>query len=187
MEMGPGRALSSLAQANGVPAGQVIPALRHPEQRMADDAWHVASIARLWACGVAVDWAPIWGGARRNRVPLPTYAFQKKPYFIEPGIAAAARRGGGLPERIADLGHWGWKPHWRPATAGFDLDDLAETAAGNLAGLCRCRCRGRLGRRRNPRLRAAGHRVVTVRAGDAFARDGERGYLLCARTRPRRL
>jgi hypothetical protein len=40
MEMGPGRALSSLAQANGVPAGQVIPALRHPEQQMADDAWH---------------------------------------------------------------------------------------------------------------------------------------------------
>lgn len=27
MEMGPGRAMSSLAQANGVAAGQVIPAL----------------------------------------------------------------------------------------------------------------------------------------------------------------
>ncbi|MDP3379274.1 MAG: type I polyketide synthase, partial [Brevundimonas sp.] len=41
MEMGPGRALSSLAQANGVPSGQIIPALRHPEQAMADDAWHI--------------------------------------------------------------------------------------------------------------------------------------------------
>ena len=89
MEMGPGRALSSLAQANGVPSGQVVQALRHPEQAMADDAWHIGTIARLWACGVAVDWEPIWAGARRNRVPLPTYAFQRKPYFIAPGHAAA--------------------------------------------------------------------------------------------------
>ncbi len=88
MEMGPGRAMSSLAQANGVAAAQVIPALRHPDQKMADDAWHIASIGRLWACGVAVDWEPIWGGLRRNRVPLPTYAFQRKTYFIEPGKAA---------------------------------------------------------------------------------------------------
>lgn len=50
MEMGPDRALSSLAQANGVPATQVIPALRHPEQAMADDAWHIGTIAAfgLW-------------------------------------------------------------------------------------------------------------------------------------------
>ncbi|MBE2275282.1 MAG: SDR family NAD(P)-dependent oxidoreductase [Rhodobacteraceae bacterium] len=176
MEMGPGRALSSLAQANGVPAGQVIPALRHPEQRMADDAWHVASIARLWACGVNLDWAPIWGGARRNRVPLPTYAFQKKAYFIEPGIAAAAPEEA-APERIADLAHWGWRAHWRPATAGFDLDDLSETAPetwlvfadADAEGVCAAATQ---------RLRAAGHRIVTVRAGDAFARDGEGGYLL---------
>ncbi|MGA0541412.1 type I polyketide synthase [Neotabrizicola sp. VNH66] len=172
MEMGPGRALSSLAQANGVPAGQVVPALRHPEQKMADDAWHMASMARLWACGVPVDWAPVWGGARRNRVPLPTYAFQKKPYFIEPGTAAVAEEAG--PERIADLAQWGWKPHWKPAPAGFDIDDLADTAAetwllfSDTAGLTAAAA---------ARLRTAGHRVVTVRAGDTFAREGE-GYVL---------
>ena len=46
LEMGPGRTMSSLAQANGVAAGCVIAALRHPDQKMADDAWHVASIAQ---------------------------------------------------------------------------------------------------------------------------------------------
>ncbi len=114
LEMGPGRALSSLAQANGIASGQVIPALRHPEQKMADDAWHIATIARLWACGVPVDWAPIWGGKRRLRVPLPTYAFQKKPYFIHPG-KAEAEAPEAAPERVADLADWGWKPHWKPA------------------------------------------------------------------------
>ncbi|MGL6211275.1 MAG: type I polyketide synthase, partial [Paracoccaceae bacterium] len=173
VEMGPGRALSSLAQANGVPAAQVIPALRHPEQKMADDAWHIATIARLWACGVPVDWEPIWGGAARNRVPLPTYAFQRKTYFIEPGKSLAAEPRA-LPTRIADMTDWGYAPHWRPAEAGFDIDDL-PTAARQVwlifvdeAGL---------GAAAAARLLTAGHQVITVRAGDAFARTPQ-GYIL---------
>jgi len=173
MEMGPGRALSSLSQANGVPAAQVIPALRHPEQKMADDAWHIASIARLWACGVPVDWAPIWGEARRLRVPLPTYAFQKKPYFIEPGQQKTAEPAA-LPTRVEDITQWGWRPHWRPATAAFDIDDLPDTAPETWLiftddpGLCAAAA---------ARLTAAHHRVITVRAGDTFARAGN-GYTL---------
>ncbi|MFM7444135.1 MAG: SDR family oxidoreductase, partial [Tabrizicola sp.] len=140
---------------------------------MADDAWHVASIARLWACGVPVDWAPIWGGKRRLRVPLPTYAFQKKPYFIQPG-KAEAEAGDQAPERVAELKDWGWKPHWKPAPAAVEIDELSDTAPatwlvfadteGLAAGVVE-------------RLRAAGHRVTTVRAGDTFAREGE-GYVL---------
>ncbi len=174
LEMGPGRALSSLAQANGVASGQVIAALRHPEQKMADDAWHTGAIARLWACGVPVDWEPIWGGARRNRVLLPGYAFQRKPYFIEPGKAAAEATA--LPARIEDMAAWGWKPHWRPSSAGVDIDaDLADatpqswlifTDAEGLGAACAAR------------LQAAGHRVTTVRAGDGFGRDGAGGYVL---------
>lgn len=168
MEMGPGRALSSLAQANGVAAGQVIPALRHPDQKIGDDAWHVASIARLWACGVAVDWEQIWGGARRNRVVLPSYAFQRKPYFIEAGKPSVAAQA--APARIDDIGAWGWVPNWRRAEAGFDLeDDLAGAAAqswlifADAEGLAEAAAAG---------LRAAGHRVVLVRAGDGFGRVG---------------
>ncbi len=173
MEMGPGRALSSLAQANGIASAQVIPALRHPEQKMADDAWHIASIARLWACGVPVDWAPVWGSARRNRVPLPTYAFQKKPYFIEPG-KAGVEEPESLPARLPDIAQWGWRPHWKPAPAGAEIEDLADLPPqtwllfADDSGLAAAT---------GARLRQQGHRVVTVRAGDIFARDGE-GYIL---------
>ncbi len=174
MEMGPGRAMSTLAQANGVPVGQVIPALRHPAQDMADDAWHVATIARLWACGLAPDWSPIWGEARRLRVPLPTYPFQRKTYYIEPGKAAQAEAEA-PPARIDDLAHWGWRPHWRPRAAEADADALAEAPRETWlmflddAGLGLAAARA---------LQGAGHRVVTVRTGDAFGRDGELGYVL---------
>ena len=56
-------------------------------QDIADDMYFMSVIGRLWACGVEADWAQIWGEARRNRVVLPTYAFQRSRYFIEPGTA----------------------------------------------------------------------------------------------------
>lgn len=174
LEMGPGRAMSSLAQANGVPQSAVIAALRHPEQAMPDDAWHIASIARLWACGVAVDWEPIWGGARRNRVVLPSYPFQRKPYFIEAGQPSTAADSA-LPERIDDIGAWGWKPHWQPASTGIDFDDL--TASEPLNWLIFLDDDG-LGKASAEKLRGLGHHVTSVRSGDAFGRDGEAGYVL---------
>ncbi len=175
VEMGPGRALSSLAQTNGVAGAQVIPALRHPEQAMADDAWHMLSIARLWACGVPVDWQPIWGDARRNRVVLPGYAFQRKEYFIAPGTATVHEAP--LPMRSDDMATWGWKPHWQPTAAACDVDadgDLSDAAPqtwlvfADDAGLASAA---------TTRLRRAGHSVTTVRAGDAFARTND-GYTL---------
>jgi acyl transferase domain-containing protein/thioesterase domain-containing protein/NAD(P)-dependent dehydrogenase (short-subunit alcohol dehydrogenase family)/acyl carrier protein len=177
VEMGPGRALSSLAQANGVSAAQVIPALRHPEQVMADDAWHIASIGRLWACGVPVDWAPIWGEGPRHRVPLPTYAFQRKQYFIAPGAAQAAVAPD-LPMHQDDLSKWGWQPNWRPRAAECEIDIEAglEGATPQTwlifmddAGLAQA-CAARLSQ--------AGHSVIPVRAGDAFLRDADGGYTL---------
>lgn len=176
VEMGPGRALSSLAQANGVAQGQVVPALRHPEQVIADDAWHIASIARLWACGVPVDWAPIWGEARRRRVPLPGYAFQRKSYFIEPGKAQGIEAAA-LPARLDDMAQWGWRMGWTPAAAGIEVEGDDLPGASDHGWLVFLDDTG-LGRATTERLRKAGARVTTVRAGDSFARDGEGGYIL---------
>ncbi|MBL4915900.1 type I polyketide synthase [Szabonella alba] len=176
LEMGPGRAMSSLAQANGVAQGQIVSALRHPEQKMPDDMWHVATIARLWACGVPVDWAPIWGGARRRRVSLPTYAFQRKPYFIEPGKAAAIEAEA-LPARIDDIARWGWKPHWRPRAADCEIDVEAGLEGSTPQTWLLFLDEAGLGRATADLLRRAGHRVVTVRAGDGF-RKGADGYTL---------
>ncbi len=173
LEMGPGRALSSLAQANGVSAAQVIAALRHPAQAMADDAWHLLTIARLWACGVPVDWSPVWGDARRNRVVLPTYPFQRKPYFIAPGKTAEE-----TPPlaRHDDIARWGWQPHWRPRAAETEADGADLSAVTPDRWLLFLDEAG-LGARAADALRKAGHAVVTVTPGDAFLRRGD-GYVL---------
>jgi acyl transferase domain-containing protein/thioesterase domain-containing protein/NAD(P)-dependent dehydrogenase (short-subunit alcohol dehydrogenase family)/acyl carrier protein len=178
LEVGPGKTLGTLAQANGVPAGQVINSLRHADHVVPDDVWFLGTLGRLWATGVKVDWEPIWGEARRSRVPLPTYAFQRKPYFIEPGTSRVKVPEPGRLERSNDIGQWGYQPRWRPRQVDSDVDvtqDLATTLAQNWLIFAD---EADLADDLIVRLRNAGHRVTVVRAGDMFARVSEHEYLL---------
>ncbi|WP_243726215.1 type I polyketide synthase, partial [Actinomadura rubrisoli] len=43
-----------------------------------------ASAAQLWTAGVPVDWTTAFHGTTSRRVPLPTYAFQRERYWLEP-------------------------------------------------------------------------------------------------------
>lgn len=178
LEVGPGKALSSLAQANGVPAGQVLSSLRHPDQALADDVYFLGIFARLWALGVPVDWTAIWGTGQRLRVPLPTYPFQRARYFIEPGAGqAAAEPARAWPERNDDIATWGWRPQWRPRAAEPEADPDDLQAATPRTWLIFTDTVG-LAARAVARLRAAGHRVVTVAAGDSFARTADDAWII---------
>ncbi|HMO06017.1 MAG TPA: beta-ketoacyl synthase N-terminal-like domain-containing protein, partial [Paracoccaceae bacterium] len=177
LEVGPGRTLGTLAQACGVPANQVLASLRHPDQQVADDVQFMGGLARLWALGVTVDWAAIWGEARRRRVSLPTYPFQRQSYFIAPGAAVpgagAQDEAAGLPARQDDIAAWGWRPVWRPAAAVSEAPDPEAPERGIAARTVLVLSDGAgLAARVIARLRAAGHRVLEVRTGDAFARLG---------------
>ncbi len=173
IEVGPGRALASLAQAHPeVSANQVISSLRHRDDPVGDDAYFIAALGRLWALGGDFDWAQIWGEARRKRVVLPSYPFQRSTYFIEPGEAQA--RLPALPMRLPDMADWGWEPVWKKAYA----DSPAGLGASErYRWLVFCDESG-LADQAVERLRALGHEVITVRAGDAFGRDGAQGFFL---------
>lgn len=179
LEVGPGKALSSLAQMHeNVGAGQVISTLRHPDQDVADDVYFISMFARLWACGVNADWSQIWGEARRNRVVLPSYQFQRARFFIEPGKVASAAPAPVL-VRNDDIADWGAVPTWRPAFADVDVDVTIDLATTPLTWLIFADEAG-LSAPVTEKLRAAGHRVTTVRAGDAFSKVGESTYTLAA-------
>ena len=58
--------------------GTVLGSLRRGED---DVERMLRSLGEAWAHGVEVDWSPALAGGRR--VPLPTYAFQHKRYWLE--------------------------------------------------------------------------------------------------------
>ena len=178
LEVGPGKALSSLAQmCPAVKPAQVLSSLRHPDQEIADDIYFMGIIGRLWACGVEADWDQIWGEARRNRVVLPTYQFQRSPYFIEPASQAASITAPAV-TRVEDLADWGAVPSWRAQYADVDADiEAALAGAADDEWLIFADNDG-VADRVIARLEAAGASVSVVRSGDSFADLEAGGYTL---------
>ena len=176
IEVGPGKALCSLAQqCENIQGDQVINVLRHPDQDVADDAFFMSVLGRLWAVGLDIDWPQIWGEHARNKVVLPDYQFQRSPYFIAPAAPQETR----APSRIMrreDIADWGYVPHWQKCYADCPLDIEADLGTpmtwlvfADEAGLSKPV---------TGRLREAGHTVIEVVAADAFARLSEDRYAL---------
>ncbi|MEU4232375.1 amino acid adenylation domain-containing protein [Nonomuraea sp. NPDC026600] len=77
VEVGPGRTLTTLVRRQGGQA--TVAPLAEPES---GQAALLEGVGRLWASGADVDWAAF--GPPGRRVPLPTYPFERRRYWIEP-------------------------------------------------------------------------------------------------------
>ncbi|HVR06986.1 MAG TPA: acyltransferase domain-containing protein, partial [Thermoanaerobaculia bacterium] len=86
LEVGPGETLASLARRHPAlaPRHAVVPALRHAAVAGDEQEVLAQAVARLWLVGVEVDPAAFYAGQRRRRLPLPTYPFERRRYWIDP-------------------------------------------------------------------------------------------------------
>jgi amino acid adenylation domain-containing protein len=102
LEVGPGRALVSLVQRQRQARATTVASMRHPQDPGADEEILAGALGRLWLAGAEIGWEGVHtapcadGGAaagasgRRRRLALPTYPFQRRRFWIEPGSAATA-------------------------------------------------------------------------------------------------
>ncbi|EPH39257.1 type I polyketide synthase [Streptomyces aurantiacus] len=91
-------AAESLADTGGEgptarPAHDLIPALR---RRAPETATLLAALSRVHASGGDVDWAEVFAGQGATRVELPTYAFQRRPYWLDRPVRTGDVRSAGL-------------------------------------------------------------------------------------------
>ncbi|MBB1473152.1 type I polyketide synthase [Luteimonas sp. MC1782] len=85
LEVGPGRTLTTLARQSLDKPGPlaVLPCLG-PVQAPGSDVQNLLQVVgQLWLAGVQPDWAALQPG-RRRRVPLPTYPFERKRFWVQP-------------------------------------------------------------------------------------------------------
>ncbi len=180
LEMGPGKALGSLTRMHGsVPAQQVMSVLRHPDENIEDDRYFLGIVARLWAVGYEADWQQIWGEQKRHRVPLPTYAFQRSSYFIEPGKPAQTPVPSHL-SRDKNLSDWGARIHWRPRLADYEFDPETELDQVEKQSWLIFMDHAGLGAKIADRLRHQGHPVIEVHSGDGYAKASANRYTISA-------
>ncbi|MEU0504756.1 MupA/Atu3671 family FMN-dependent luciferase-like monooxygenase [Nocardia sp. NPDC005998] len=98
VELGPGRALSRLAQRDPArPEGlQVLAALPAPNDAESESECLSRALAAAWTTGAPVDWSALWEYDRpRTAVDLPAYPFQRTRHWPsdappDPGTAPAA-------------------------------------------------------------------------------------------------
>ena len=169
VEVGPGGTLLALGRACATGAwAAAVPTAPGPGER--DDARQtfLHALGALWTAGVAIDWDVLWRGSTRRRVPLPTYPFEHRRFWVDavPAPSDAPAAGHDPLERVVSPLEWLFMPSWSqaPPVPPAEPQERTVLLLGDedalAAGLAE-------------RLRAAGARVVRVVRSDGAAAGGD--------------
>lgn len=135
LEVGPGQALSMFARMSG--QNEISCVWPKPS----DDTYTqtLAAIGQLWMAGLPVDFSAIHRAEQPHRIPLPTYPFERQPYWVQQQPALPSRAGNDTrqqprldagqdhlpvapaPSKDPNLSNWFYVPSWQeidPPSAG---------------------------------------------------------------------
>ena len=124
IEVGPGETLKTLAlQSLGAPADDgVLSSLPHPLDKQPADSYLRRALARAWLAGAPVRWSSLYFRRKPRRIPLPTYPFESRRFWVEPLARSAAEvptnaKGsasrGATELRRSATEDWYWLPSWQ--------------------------------------------------------------------------
>ena len=168
LEVGPGYTLSGLVRQHlqpGTPA-RVFSSLRSPREQTEDEAYLLDALAKLWLAGVAVDWQAYSANERRQRVPLPTYPFERQKYWVEPGKEPVTAAPATSVEKKSDIKDWLYVPSWKQVPSPADISARASEPLRWLLFADESGLSDKLARRLTDR----GDAVFVARAGREYQR-----------------
>ena len=168
LEVGPGHVLSSLAKLHPACNRErvVVSSMRHPQDPQTDWSCLLQSVGKLWLAGARIDWPAFHAPEKRLRLPLPTYPFERRRYWVEPQDKSLLAGGADLHlVKRTKIDEWFYQPSWKRN----DLSPLPDAPRSWLVladdfaighGIVDC-----LGRR--------GIEPILVRPGKEFRRQGD--------------
>jgi len=92
LEVGPSTALAANARKHIEDGWEpsVISSMPHAQEGRSSLQSILTAAGLAWTSGVRLNWGNFHGDGRRQRVPLPTYPFERKRYWIDPPVQTAA-------------------------------------------------------------------------------------------------
>jgi len=168
LEVGPGRDLSSLIGRfmDAKRGHNIIDLIRNSQRQVSDSEYLLSKLGWLWSYGVAVDWNAFYKGEARQRIALPTYAFDRKRYWINSSNSELAKA---LHSHTAttmgkrnDPMSWCYLPTWKRTA------DLQAEASNNLVSWLIFTSNASIGESLAQHLAQQGESVVTVEPGMDF-------------------
>ncbi|MEM9923874.1 MAG: beta-ketoacyl synthase N-terminal-like domain-containing protein [Cyanobacteria bacterium P01_D01_bin.50] len=181
LEVGAGRTLSTFAQGQ---SKLVLTSLRHPQENESDISFIFKTLGQLWLHGLKIDWTEFYKHKnqqqKRYRVPLPTYPFERKRYWIDASteITQEVTRENINNNKITinHDGDWFYVPTWeRDKQVEFITPQkFAENKYVWLIFIDNA-C---FGAEIAQQLGNIGHDVITVAIGDKFDQIGYRQFTI---------
>jgi acyl transferase domain-containing protein/acyl carrier protein len=173
LEVGPGRTLSTLVKQCPQEKVQhlILSSLRHPKEQHSDVAFLLNSLGQLWLAGVEIDWSGFYATQRRQRIPLPTYPFERQRYWIEPKSPVTLRT---ERQKQSDIAEWFYTPVWKQSVPlkSFVQEKLTEQKLSWLLFVDECGLAAAVAKS----LEQQGQNVVIVTAGKQFCKLGNHLY-----------
>ncbi|MEG4573875.1 SDR family oxidoreductase [Microcoleus sp. N3A4] len=191
LEVGPGQTLCSLAQQcleNVAIADKIaLPSLRDAYNQQPDLAFLLNTMGQLWLSGLQINWSGFYANESRDRIPLPTYPFERQRYWIEPpkpGQANAIARdevafGLDYSQRKSDPADWFYIPVWKQSMPPLSLPQTGEKKSCWLLFVDE---RG-VGSQIAQRLENDRQKVICVKVGKQFSQLSEGKYTINPRSR----
>ncbi|MGS2806029.1 type I polyketide synthase [Nocardia sp. MW-W600-9] len=93
VELGPDAVLTAMTREclAEQPEAESVSTAAATSRRSVDEVTQfVTALAQFQVAGVPVRWAPLFAGRPVRRIPLPTYAFQRRRYWLQPEHAGSA-------------------------------------------------------------------------------------------------
>jgi len=114
IEVGPGKTLSNFVRQHQQKAIS-INALRHPKEEEEDKKYFASCIAKLWTNGVNIDWDLFHADAKRQKISLPTYPFEKTKYTIGEDVYEIVSNNALIPkmEKNENISEWTYEASWK--------------------------------------------------------------------------
>jgi polyketide synthase PksJ len=111
IEVGPGQTLSTLVNQhpNHNSEHVLVSSLRHDYENRPDQEFLLTALGKLVLAGVTIDWNAFYVNEKRRRLPLPTYPFERRRYWVEPQPMAMT-----LENQKNKLEDWFYLPVWKP-------------------------------------------------------------------------
>jgi len=170
LEVGPGDTLTKIAKQSTDHTSLVISSLRPPTAKVSDYEYLLKAVGFLWVAGIEFNWKNFYVHEKRFRVPLPTYPFQRKSYWIEVNQYdeyVKVEKG-----KKANIKDWFYLPVWKRSlplknTGDVELKQFLLFGTGDGVSYMLAE-----------RLKSVGHKVVTVTEGEQFVRIDEHHYVI---------
>lgn len=88
IECGPGKSLCSFVKHHPERKSQhkTINMFRHQRNNTPDSKLLMSQLGQLWLNGIDIDWTAFYENEKRQRLPLPTYPFERQKYWINQGL-----------------------------------------------------------------------------------------------------